>query len=239
MPLGACLSTIRVIIVDMALNGAGTLTEQVYVGIRRDIVGGRHQPGAPLRLAPLAKQFEVSTAVVREALIRLAERHLLVLAPNQGFRVVDISRQDLVDLTEMRVLLEGLALRGSVEKGDMAWEAGVVSTHHVLARTPFLREDGAGSTDEWATAHNAFHDALGAGCGNRRLIDMTHMLRDSSELYRQLSAKAPTEQSRDVAGEHRQLMELAVARQADEAVRALEEHLQRTSDVLLEHVLLA
>jgi hypothetical protein len=32
-------------------------------------------------------------------------------------------------------------------------------------------------------------------------------------------------------------MELAVAREADEAVAALTDHLQRTSDVLLEHVL--
>lgn len=221
-------------------NGvATTLTEQVYAGIRSDILSGRHRPGAPLRLAPLSKQFDVSNAVVREALIRLAERHLLVLAPNQGFRVAEISRQDLLELSEMRILLEGLALRQSIEKGDMAWEAGVVSTHHVLARTPFLREDGLGSTDEWAAAHNDFHDALGMGCGNRRLIQMTDLLRDSSEVYRQLSTKAPAEHSRDVAGEHRELMELAVAREAEEAVASLGKHLQRTTDLLLEHVLTA
>lgn len=220
-----------------SLNGAGTLTERVYGGIRADILTGRHAPGAPLRLAPLSKQFDVSTAVVREALIRLAERHLLVLAPNQGFRVVEISRQDLLDLTDMRVLLEGLALRQSIEKGDMTWEARVVSTHHVLARTPFLREDRLGSTDEWAIAHNEFHEALGVGCGNRRLIQMADLLRDSSELYRQLSAKAPAEQSRDVAAEHRELMELAVARQADEAVESLTKHFQGTTDLLLEHAL--
>lgn len=218
-------------------SSAVTLTERVYAGIRADILAGRHQPGAPLRLAPLAKQFDVSTAVVREALIRLAERHLLVLAPNQGFRVVEISRRDLVELTEMRVLLEGLALRQSIQRGDMAWEAQVVSSHHVLDRTPFLRQDGPGSTDEWAIAHSAFHDALGIGCGNERLIQMTDLLRDSSELYRQLSAAVPAEKSRDVAAEHRALMELSVARQEGEALEALGQHFQRTTDVLLEHVL--
>lgn len=218
-------------------NGVGTLTEQVYAGIRSDILSGRHTPGSPLRLSPLAKQFDVSTAVVREALIRLAERHLLVLAPNQGFRVVEISRQDLVDLTQMRILLEGLALEQSIEQGDMAWEAGVVSTHHVLARTPFLSKDSPGSTDEWAVAHNDFHVALGVGCGNRRLVQLTDLLRDSSELYRQMSAKAPAEESRDVAAEHRELMELTVARQSKEAVASLARHFQRTTDLVLEHVL--
>lgn len=220
-----------------AATGTTTLTERVYAGVRADILAGRHQPGARLRFAALSQQYDVSTAVVREALIRLAERHLLVLAPNQGFRVVEISRQDLIDLTEVRVLIEGRALRLSVEKGDMEWEAGVVSTHHVLARTPLYSGDGAGTTDEWAAAHNAFHEALGAGCGNARLVGMTHLLRDSSELYRQLSVKAPSERERDVAGEHRALMELAVARRADDAVESLRQHLQRTTDLLLDHVL--
>lgn len=218
-------------------NGEGTLTERVYAGIRSGVLTGRHRPGSPLRLAPLAKEFDVSTAVVREALIRLAERNLLVLAPNQGFRVVAISRQDLVELTEMRVLLEGLALRQSIERGDMDWEARVVSTHHVLARTPRKWEGGPGSTDEWAVAHNAFHEALGVGCGNGRLIQMTDLLRDSSELYRQLSTEVPAEQSRDVPGEHRELMELAVARQADQAVASLTRHFERTTDLLVEHAL--
>ena len=217
---------------------ATSLAEQVYASIRSDIITGKHQPGEHLRLATLAKRYEVSAAVIREALIRLAERHLLVLAPNQGFRVVQISRQDLIDLTGVRILLDGLALRQSIERGDMDWEARVVSTHHILDRTPFLSEDGAGSTDEWAAAHNVFHEALSAGCGNQRLIQMTLLLRDSSELYRQLSAKVPgTESKRDVACEHRTIMEAAVARKADEAVEALEKHFQLTTDLLLAHVL--
>lgn len=216
---------------------SASLSQQVYDDLRTDILNGRHAPGSPLRLAALAKRFGVSTAVVREALIRLAERHLLVLSPNQGFRVVQISREDLIELTDIRARLECLALQQSIENGDMEWEARVVSTHHVLERTPFLRSDGPGSTDEWAAAHNAFHEALGAGCGNRRLLQMTHLLRDSSELYRQLSAQTLAERDRDVLGEHRRLMELATSRQADEAVEALDEHLRRTTNLLLDHVL--
>ncbi len=218
-------------------SDSATLTERVYGQIRSDILNGRHEPGAPLRLAALAKQFQVSAAVVREALIRLAERHLLLLAPNQGFRVAEISRADLVDITEMRILLEGLALRLSIEHGDVGWEAQVVSAHHVLDRTSFRPEDGVGASDEWSIAHAAFHEALGAGCGSYRLQQMTHLLRDSSELYRQLSLPPDLEDKRDIRAEHRELMELAVARRADEAVTALSNHFQLTTDLLLEHVL--
>jgi DNA-binding GntR family transcriptional regulator len=221
----------------MATTPSGsTLTEHVHEQLRAGILKGRYLPGTPLRLAALSKEFGVSMAVVREALVRLAEQHLVALAPNQGFRVITISRQDLIDLTDLRIRLEGLALHRSVESGDMGWEANVVATHHRLERAPLTHEGEPGTTEEWSAAHAAFHDALGVGCGSPRLIAFTRTLRDSSELYRQLSG-AGGERSRDVKGEHRELMELATGRQADEAVEALRCHLQRTTDALLESVL--
>ncbi|QHK21083.1 FCD domain-containing protein [Pseudarthrobacter psychrotolerans] len=69
-----------------------------------------------------------------------------------------------------------------------------------------------------------------------RLIAFTRTLRDSSELYRQLSGTA-VEGSRDVSAEHRELMDLATSRKADEAVESLRRHLQRTTDTLLASVL--
>lgn len=221
----------------MTKDGAATLTERVFTQIRADILAGRHEPGAPIRLSAVARQCDVSTAVVREALIRLAERHLLVLTPNQGYRVVEVSREDLIDLTEIRIMLEAQALRRSIELGDVDWEATVVSTHHVLDRTPLMNADGVGTTEEWAVAHEAFHAALGSACASPRLMMLTGMLRDSGELYRQLSLKAKAEAGRDVAAEHRQLMELSTAREADAAVAALTAHVQRTADLVLDQVL--
>ena len=221
----------------MATNSSGsTLTEHVYEQLRAGILKGRYLPGSPLRLAALSKEFGVSMAVVREALVRLAEQHLVALAPNQGFRVITISRGDLIDLTDLRIRLEGLALQRSIESGDMGWEANVVATHHRLERAPLTHPGEPGTTEEWSAAHAAFHDALGVGCGSPRLIAFTRTLRDSSELYRQLSGTA-VEGSRDVKGEHRELMELATARKADEAVESLRRHLQRTTDALLGSVL--
>lgn len=176
-------------------------------------------------------------SVIREALVRLAEQHLVVLLPNQGFRVAEISREDLINLTELRIMLEGLALRRSIEHGDMEWEAKVVSTHHVLERAELHREGEPGTTAEWSAAHAAFHDALGTACGSPRMIAMVRGLRDSSELYRQLSGAGGAEAKRDIPAEHRELMELACDRRADEAVAALERHFQRTTDLLLQAVL--
>lgn len=217
----------------VATTKSGTRAAMVHDRVRTDILRGELAPGTPLRLAALAEKYDASMSVVREALGLLAQHQLAVLAPNQGFSVVDISRTDLVSITELRIMLESEALRRSIVHGDVQWEANVVSTHHVLERAAYLLDDGSGSTQEWSDAHAAFHDALVAACDNPRMLAMTHTLRDGAELYRQLSGTSVHGLCRDIPAEHRELMELATTRDAS-AAKALERHISRTTDDLLE-----
>jgi DNA-binding GntR family transcriptional regulator len=211
-----------------------SLTIQVHDVIRRDILAGRILPGTPLRLAALAKRFDVSMSVIREALIRLTEQNLVTATPNQGFRVVEISRADLVDLVALRVQLEGTAFRESIERGDRQWEASIVAAHYLLERaTPEAAAHGWGESEEWQKAHWDFHDALGSACGRPRLIAITRSVRDDAELYYQLNSERAKEMDRDVATEHRDLLKLALARDSERAVSLLEEHLARTAEALL------
>ncbi len=209
----------------------------VLDSIRAEILRGDLPPGTPLRVQALAERYDVSMAVLREALARLVEHNLATLAPNQGFRVVEISRSDLIDLTELRIDLEGKALVKSIELGDVHWEARVVSAHYVLDRAVYLRTDGPGATDEWIMAHTAFHNALIDACGRRRLLELTRSLRNSAELYRQLSG-INSPDHRDPRAEHRTLMELATARRAEEARDELVRHIQKTTDAVLANALI-
>lgn len=212
---------------------SGSLTSMVHEQLRSSIITGEIAPGAPLRLQAIASQYGVSMSVVREALVRLGEQHLVVAYRNQGFRVVEVSREDIREITEMRILTEGQALRWSIERGDMEWEARLVAAHHVLERAPLTREGEPGTTPEWSQAHDAFHDSLGVGCQNSRLIQTSRNLRAASEMYRQLSGRAGGEEGRDIAGEHRELLDLATTREADAAVSALAKHFNRTLDAVL------
>jgi DNA-binding GntR family transcriptional regulator len=218
-----------------SMSGRGdavTLSEHAHERIRGDIIGGRLEPGSPLRLAALACDIGVSMSVVREALTRLSEQGLVTASPNQGFRVVTLSHDDLLDLTELRVMLECSALERSIAGGDVSWEGRVVSAHHVLERTPMT--EGA-TTQAWVTAHAAFHDSLSSACGSPRLLGLVRELRAGAEIYRQWSGLATETGRRDVAREHRQLMELATARGAAEASAALREHLETTARILVEN----
>jgi len=110
-------------------------------------------------MVELTERFGVSQSVIREALTRLTEQGLLVATPQRGFRVRDLSIEDIAQLTETRIQIEALALRLAVERGDLQWETGILAAHHRLERTPVTRDDGTVSED-WSGHHRDFHQAL-------------------------------------------------------------------------------
>lgn len=211
-----------------------TLAGHVYAQIRSAILSGEFPPGARLRPGELRIQFGVSVSVVREALSRLAEQRIVRSVQNQGFQVTPLSKKDLEDLTDIRVQVEGYALRRAIERGAIAWESSVVAAHHTLSVTPPRLPDQPDRTSEaWSQAHRDFHRTLVEACDMPVLLDICASLFDASELYRRLAAPFAAEH-RDVAREHRELMEAVLARDADLALERLEFHFRTTTSLVLE-----
>lgn len=218
-------------------DAAPSLGLVVHARMRSEILAGKFAPGSRLSPRELATEFGVSLSVVREALSRLAEQGLVVATPQLGFSVVAVDADDLKDLTRVRVLIEGEALRDAVEHGDVEYETHVVAAHHRLTRTPLHADDAAGViTDEWSSAHAAFHDALISASSSTRLREMAANLRDRAELYRRWSGPlSEGDGRRDVAGEHRRLMEAVLDHDAARAVDLLAEHLNLTTSILISY----
>jgi len=213
-----------------------TRTEEVYDELRRQLLdlNGDLEPGQRLKLLDLAQRFDASLSVIREALTRLAGQGLLVATPQRGFSVRELSVADLADLTRTRVQVESLALREALRNGDVAWEAAVVGAHHTLERTPVAHATGQFNED-WSAAHSVFHQTLLAGCASPRLQGIVTSLRDSAELYRRWYWVLTGDHQRDLAAEHRQLKDLALARDADRAIAVLTEHIDRAPSLLIAH----
>lgn len=200
--------------------------------LRSELLNGVLAPNHKLRMVEVGDRFGVSQSVVREALTRLAEQGLVVATPQRGFRVRDLSVEDITDLTEARVQIESVALRLSLKRGDVRWETSVLGAHHLLDRTPVVKEDQTVNED-WSCRHRDFHLALLAGCSNARLEVIANSLRDSAELYRRWYWVLADDHQRDIAAEHRQLKELALARDADAAIDVLTEHIERAPRQLI------
>ncbi|MFI9385841.1 GntR family transcriptional regulator [Kutzneria sp. NPDC052558] len=214
---------------------AVTRTDGVHARLREDILGGVLPPGHRLKFPDLCKRYDTSVGAAREALTRLASAGLVRGQAHQGYVVTPLSVEDLSELTVARVEVECLVLRMAITEGDVRWEADAIAAHHLLERAPYLDPDNpARSTAEWAAAHAAFHEALLAGCGNRRLREVATGLRDEAELYRQWSITPALAKGRDVNAEHRAILDAAVARDTELAVRLLGEHISLTSRLLID-----
>jgi DNA-binding GntR family transcriptional regulator len=211
---------------------AETRADGVYQRLRADILGGTLVPGQRLKFPELSQRYETSVGAAREALTRLVGDGFVRTQSHQGFTVTPLSHEDLAELTKARVEVESLVLRLSVLEGDMTWESQAVAAHHMLERTPLLTHDqDTHPTDEWSSAHAAFHVALLAGCRNRRLLAMARGLREEAELYLQWSVSFG--RHRDLAGEHRALLDAAVGRDADRAAELLRDHIAHTAQLLI------
>jgi DNA-binding GntR family transcriptional regulator len=203
-----------------------TRTEEVYVGLRSELLNGLLAPDQKLRMVEIGRRFGVSQSVVREALTRLTAQGLVVSTPKRGFRVRELSVRDITNLTEARVGIESAALRMAIERGDVRWETGVIGAHYVLDQAHFVNNDGT-FNEEWHVNHREFHRALLAGCNNDRLVAIAQSLRDSSELYRRWYWVLTDDRHRDIPAEHRQLKDLALARDVDPAIELLIKHIER------------
>lgn len=212
-----------------------TRTRAVFGRIRGDILAGSYGPGARLSPRALATETNVSMSVVREALTRLAGQGLVLAEPQLGFSVVKLDMDDVRDISAMRILVEGEALRQAILHADVEYEARVLASHHRLSRTPMhgeARESVA--ADLWAEQHALFHAALISAAPSARLRQLAATLRETAELYRRWSGMARGEHGvRDVPAEHQALMQAALDRDGERAVVLLSDHINTTT-VLLE-----
>src|SRR3954454_2021068 len=117
-----------------AIAAADTLSERAASLLEHDIISGALAPGARLGIVELAQRYEIGATPLREGLSRLVSRGLIVAIGQRGFRVADVSREDLADITKIRSVIEVEALRLSMEQGGDAWEAGIISALHQLRR---------------------------------------------------------------------------------------------------------
>ena len=134
-----------------------TLTHQAYQQLREDIVHGKFRPGEKLGIALLKRTYAVGATPLREALSRLSADGFVQVQGQRGFRVAEMSLAELEDITNLRVVLEGMALSQSVNNSDEAWESRVVGAFHHLTKAESIENP---DIQEWESRNREFHLSL-------------------------------------------------------------------------------
>jgi DNA-binding GntR family transcriptional regulator len=212
----------------MGGSEAETLTERAEQRLEADILAGALPPGGRIGIVETAARYEIGATPLREALSRLAARGLVQAAGNRGFRVKDVSYEDLFDIVHVRTLLEQEALRLSIATGDDAWEGAIVAAMHRLKR--YVRENARGFREGepgFDALHKGFHTALISACGSPRLLATCSSLYDESYRYRRLMVANFVDHEGFIDA-HDLLAREALERRTDAALDLLKDHIGAT-----------
>ena len=212
---------------------ASTLGSSVYQHIKRDIIFGALEPGAKLKLEGLRKRYGASLSTLRETLSRLASEGFVNAPEQRGFFVSPVSKEDLIEIANLRVLLECYALRASFEHGDTEWEGNLVAAHHKLHRMEKQMLAGDESEKElWKRYDWEFHLAMIQACQSNNLLSLHSILYDKYLRYQMLVL---TYRGEEAVFEHKAMFEAALERDVERGVQMLDVHIRRG----LEHTLMA
>ena len=207
-------------------SAATTVGSSVYLKIKSDIITGALQPGKKLKLDTLKVQYSVSVSTLREILNRLASDGFVEAPEQRGFLVRTMSNEDLIELSNLRVLLECAALKASLAFGDEEWEGNLVSAQHKLTMIGKKIMDGEVVPPERLLNYDwEFHLALARACNSRHMISVFQNIYEKYIGYQLVLrnyrwAKALAEQQL--------IFEAALARDSEAAVDLLKSHLRKS-----------
>lgn len=208
-----------------------SLIEQAFQRLRADILHGRLPAGSKLPIEEIKERYQVSGGTLREALSLLVSDGLVKAQAQRGFQVAPMSLGDMRDVARTRVLLEGEAVRLSVQHGDVDWEARLVAAFHRLSlieeRT---MRDPVTYFEQWEQDNRAFHEALISACPSNWMLRFIGVLYVQMERYRRFTS-THNPPARNVHDEHRVLLDSALKRDATRCADMLRAHIESSIDV--------
>lgn len=183
-------------------------------------------------ISELERRFEVSQTPIREALQRLGAAGLVELNAQQGARVAPASTQDMLEIYEIRMLLEPVAIKRSLRwmgTHESEFKSALERNFSELERalTPDI-EDLA----EFERIHREFHKSLVSACDSKLLLRTVEGLMDHSGRY-QLLSRLGRGSAEEIIAEHKRILDAAIARDIDLAIELTHRHLRLTVDLVL------
>lgn len=129
-----------------------TINEMVYKKLLSAIVSAKIPPGSQITTGQLADQFGVSLMPVREALKKLEAGSFISIQKNRRIMIKELSVDDLSELLQIRLKLEGMAARKAVRN----------CTDETIGKLEQLMEEvkSAKDPEEFLEKNKLFHHTI-------------------------------------------------------------------------------
>ena len=193
-----------------------SIADQIFEQLERDILTGKYQRGEVLSEMRLSAELGVSRTPIREALRRLEQENILSDS-NRGAVVVGISREDMLDMYEMRIQIEGLAAQRAaacISQQQLQQMRETLDLHRF-----YIEKPGSDHADQIKDLDSRFHQLLYESSGSKAFYETLSTLHKKMTKFRKASV---SRHSRAVESleEHEAIFE-ALSRHDGEAARQL------------------
>jgi len=207
-----------------------TLQQQVYDFVKARIMNRDLKPGQYITDSRIAKGLNISRTPVRDALRLLEHEGFLISEPRRGWKVYSLSLEDINEIFDIKVALEGMIARWAAECDDEEKRAAL---REVMER---MKQAAAANDNEaWRQADIELHDIIFSMCSNERAASIITNLNE--QWWRVhiglIAMKGRIERSNP---EHEAFVASILAGDGEEAERQMRSHLTNLRQELV-HVL--
>lgn len=201
---------------------------QAYSYLREAILSGAYPGGARIDIPEAAAKLGMSRMPVREALRQLDTEGLVTIRPNRGAVVTKLTPDEILEIFEMRAVLEGLAARVALPNLDQ-------EAFEDLALLVERMDRSRGNIAQWLRLHNEFHDYIVRKSGRPRLVAQTLLLRRAVEPYFRVHVGA-YDREEVLGAEHSTLLEVLRAGDPAKAEATMRQHVERAAAFIVDFV---
>ena len=192
--------------------------DTAYVRLHQAISAGVFVPGDRLRETDVAQRLALSRTPVREALRKLEADGIVEHRPRIGAVIRTLGHTELVELYEMRIVLERTAAQMAAKHCSAAELDELDSLNTAIS-------DGIDDPARAAALNQKFHRCIYLATRNRFLLESARALNNALLLLGPTTL-ADADRVKTVVGQHRDIVEAIRAGDVDAAGRSAEAHLQ-------------
>ena len=205
-----------------------TLDEIAYAQIKEAILNGAFQPGAFLAETRLAEELGISKTPIRKALGRLQQESFLTNIPFDGYYVADISIDDILEVYQLREILECFLVQATIGRFS---PAELEAMRAILDRAAAALEQG--NHVGFVEFNRQFHHTFDRKYDNQRITNVLANL--DEHVQRILVYILPIGQAELAAShaEHYLILDAVTQEDMAAAVDLMRRHVARFRDVLV------
>ena len=203
-----------------------TYQEQAYDFVKSGILTRGYKPGEYLTDAQVADELDISRTPVREAFHRLANEGLLVNMARRGWRVYSLSLEDIHEIFDMKVALEGMLARKAAKCLNEDLRANLKDA---LEEMELATKNN--DTEAWFASDEKLHHTIFAMAKNERAERAIQNLNDQWHRLR-IGFAAMQSRMTESINEHKAIAKAILDGDAEAADQSMQDHLNRVRDDL-------